>query len=119
MIDWQRVAELRDAVGADEFPAILELFLDEVEGVVMRLSAESPRQLGDDLHFLKGSAWNLGFAEFGRLCEAGETLAGRGRAGLVSVDELMGSYSASKQLFMRDLARVFGDEDGGAMTGVA
>lgn len=119
MIDWQRVAELRDAVGPVEFPEILELFLDEVEGVVMRLSVENPRQLGDDLHFLKGSAWNLGFAEFGRLCEAGEIMAGRGQAAQISVDDLMASYSASKQLFMRDLTRIFGDEAGGAMTGVA
>ncbi len=37
MIDWERVAELQSEIGADGFGEVLELFLDEVEGVVMRL----------------------------------------------------------------------------------
>lgn len=34
MLDWNRINELRGEVGDDEFQLILELFLDEVEGVI-------------------------------------------------------------------------------------
>ena len=116
MIDWGRVIELRDEVGASKFEPVLELFVDEVEDIVMRLSAQDTGKLERDLHFLKGSAWNLGFAEFGALCQAGEAQAARGEAAKVSIDALVRCYSTSKQIFMRDLSRVVmgdaGDEAG-------
>ena len=52
MLDWNRINELRGEVGDDEFQLILELFLDEVEGVIMRLSRRDVLQLETDLHFL-------------------------------------------------------------------
>ena len=57
MIDWDRLKELRDEVGAEDFDEVVELFLDEVEGVMDRLR-DSPDvdTLEEDLHFLKGSA---------------------------------------------------------------
>ncbi|RKS52684.1 Hpt domain-containing protein [Paracoccus pantotrophus] len=79
MLDWNRINELRGEVGDDEFQLILELFLDEVEGVIMRLSRRDVLQLETDLHFLKGCAWNLGFVDFGNLCDAGERKAAGGR----------------------------------------
>lgn len=112
MIDWGRVIELREEVGPSEFEPVLELFVDEVEDIVMRLSAQDAGKLERDLHFLKGSAWNLGFAEFGALCQAGEAHAARGETCKVSIDALVRCYSTSKQVFMRDLARVVaGDTD--------
>lgn len=111
MIDWGRVIELRDEVGADEFEPVLELFIDEVEEVVMRLSKDDPERLERDMHFLKGSAWNLGFADFGALCQQGETLASKGRHDQVSLEDLVGCYSTSKQIFMRDLAYAIGSDD--------
>lgn len=106
MIDWNRVIELRDEVGPAEFEPVLELFVDEVEDIVMRLSKDDPSKLERDLHFLKGSAWNLGFAEFGALCQSYEVLACQGKLDTVSVEEVLRCYSASKQLFMRELARI-------------
>ena len=50
----------------------LEMFLDEVESAMMRLSAKDPKRLETSLHFLKGCAWNLGFAAFGGLCDEEE-----------------------------------------------
>ncbi len=103
MLDWNRINELRGEVGDDEFQLILELFLDEVEGAIMRLSRRDALRLETDLHFLKGCAWNLGFSEFGNLCDAGERKAAAGRHGEVDVESLLASYSASKQALMRQL----------------
>ncbi|KRW95029.1 Hpt domain-containing protein [Paracoccus sp. PXZ] len=103
MLDWNRINELRGEVGDDEFQLILELFLDEVEGVIMRLSRCDALRLETDLHFLKGCAWNLGFAEFGTLCDTGERKAAGGRPAEVDLESLLASYSASKQALMRQL----------------
>src|SRR5690606_20529143 len=84
MIDWERVAELQSEIGADGFGEVLELFLDEVEGVVMRLGQRLAK-LEDDLHFLKGSAWNLGFRSFGAMCQTGERMAAAGMAAQVDI----------------------------------
>ena len=85
MIDWERVAELRSEIGAEGFAEVVELFLDEVEAMVMAMG-KTPGKLEDELHFLKGSALNLGFRTFSAQCQKGETLAAsghdrRGRSG--------------------------------------
>lgn len=108
MIDWNRVIELRDEVGPEEFEPVLELFIDEVEDLVMRLDRADAPALARAMHFLKGSAWNLGFADFGALCQKGEALASSGRAAEVDLDEFTACYSMSKQMFMRDLAYAVG-----------
>lgn len=99
MIDWERVRELRHEIGADGFAEVVELFLDEVESVVMRLGSR-PDRLEEDLHFLKGSAWNLGFRDFGGMCQRGERLAATGEGGKVEIAAILGSYGESKTLFM-------------------
>ena len=37
MIDWARVSELRDEVGAEDFDEVVELFLEEVEEAIAAL----------------------------------------------------------------------------------
>ena len=37
MIDWTKVAELRDEVGAQGFDEVIDLFLDEVEEALVLL----------------------------------------------------------------------------------
>lgn len=103
MLDWNRINELRDEVGDDEFQLILELFLDEVEGVLIRLSRQDALRLETNLHFLKGCAWNLGFSAFGNLCDADERLASDDRPLEVCLETLMKTYSESKQALMRGL----------------
>ncbi|WP_172327722.1 Hpt domain-containing protein [Mangrovicoccus sp. HB161399] len=78
MLDWTRIEELRDEVGADAFAEVVELFLEEVGGVLDRLDPGSAT-LEEDLHFLKGAALNLGFAKLAGLCREGE-LAARAKA---------------------------------------
>ncbi len=103
MIDWQRVAELRDEVGAEDFDEVVALFLEEVDEVIERLQATpDPDAYEEDLHFLKGSALNLGFRAFAELCEAGERTAAAGQSGAVDIQAVIGFYGRSKAQFLED-----------------
>lgn len=106
MIDWSRVTELRDEIGPDGFDEIVEIFLEEVDGVITRLrDTDAPGDLGADMHFLKGSALNLGFADFAALCETGEQACAAGNPNNVNRAELLACYDASRMIFMAELAQ--------------
>ncbi|MCZ7674883.1 MAG: Hpt domain-containing protein [Roseovarius sp.] len=75
MIDWNRVSELRDEIGAEDFAEVAAAFLEETDNGVAVLDGVPDNRLSPHLHALKGSALNLGFAEFAGLCQAGETAA--------------------------------------------
>ncbi|MFD0859517.1 Hpt domain-containing protein [Roseovarius aquimarinus] len=104
MIDWSRVTELRDEIGAENFAEIVTLFLEEVETEIDALRAGCAEDaLEARLHFLKGSALNLGFTDFSRLCQMGETAAASGRAGDVDLAATIACFEASREDFMRGL----------------
>lgn len=101
MIDWDRVAELREEVGEEEFPTVVELFVEEVEEVTRDLaSISAPARLEEALHFLKGGALNIGFRRFAQLCSEGEALAAAGRAEEVDVARILACYAESKAHFL-------------------
>jgi HPt (histidine-containing phosphotransfer) domain-containing protein len=102
MIDWQRVNELRDEIGAESLHEVVELFLDEVEGALMALGGSGTIEA--DLHFLKGSAANLGFEAFRGLCAEGEAMAAAGRGNQVEIGRIIATYAASKHRFLDGLA---------------
>ena len=105
MIDWQRIEDLQAEIGPDGFAEVVELFLDEVEEVVMRLRTEpDPATYEADLHFLKGGAWNLGFAAFGALCEDAERQVTAGGPDSIDLHRIIGNYFASKEAFLTGLA---------------
>ncbi len=100
MIDWSRVEELKDEVGQEDFVEVAEMFLEEVDEVVARLqTSPNPDSLKDDMHFLKGSALNLGFAEMGVFCQKSEQAATTGDLDSINIAELVKIYSASKEIF--------------------
>ncbi|WP_347311751.1 Hpt domain-containing protein [Defluviimonas sp. SAOS-178_SWC] len=104
MIDWARVDELRFEIGSDSFAEVVDLFLDEVEGVVMRLKTQpNPARFESDLHFLKGGAWNLGFAEFGALCQDGERKAALGHRDGIDIPRIVDVYFTSRDIFLAGL----------------
>lgn len=104
MIDWDQVKSLRDDVGHDSFPEIIEIFLEEVEEVMLRLrTAPTPDTLGDDLHFLKGSALNLGFRDFSNLCQQGEASLAAGMAQDVDLTAIDRTFEQSKAQFDANL----------------
>ena len=106
MIDWKRVADLRDEIGAEDFEEVVPIFLEEVSGVIDALRAGPDlSRLEEDLHFLKGSALNLGFEAFSTICSAGEKAAAAGMAASVDVTEVLACFDASKTTFEAGLAQ--------------
>ena len=106
MIDWNRVAELREEVGLENFDEVVDLFLFEVEDELSRLR-DSPNisTLAARFHFLKGSAMNLGFAASSELCQSGETAAGKGHEGRIDIEAVVACYDISKHEFTCGLHR--------------
>lgn len=104
MIDWDQVAQLRSEVGADEFDEVVEIFLEEVDVAIDNLRASQDKTtLQEDLHFLKGSALNLGFETFGQLCQEGERRAALDSAEAVTLDPILACYDASRRLFLEGI----------------
>lgn len=103
MINWSRVAELREEVGAEDFEEIVELFLEEVDEVIGLLrGGDGLDELEDHMHFLKGSALNIGFSTFADLCQIGESLSAEGRIEDVDVDGVLDAYDAARLYFLAE-----------------
>ena len=98
MIDWTRVGDLRSEIGEDDFLEVVDMFLEEADEVIGLLSgpADLP-QVESQLHFLKGSALNLGLTELAALCQTGERSAAMGRPDQVDLPQLVQVYQASRQ----------------------
>ena len=104
MIDWARVSELREEVGAEDFEEVVHLLLEEVEDVVNRLqNGAKSDTLEADLHFLRGSALNLGFTSFSKICLEAEQHAGAGTATSEEVSEVLFAFFNSKAEFLDGL----------------
>ena len=108
MIDWDRVAELREEVGAEDFDEVVELFLQEVDEEIENLTTQTAQSdLAEKLHFLKGSALSLGFKEFSGLCQNGEAALSVDPSATVDVQGLHASYQVSRNSFLSDLPTRF------------
>jgi histidine phosphotransfer protein HptB len=102
MIDWNRVAALRDEIGAGEFAEVVEMFLTESDEAITRLKTGKPYPtLEAELHFLKGSALNLGFRDLAELCSLGEKRAAGGQS--VDLKPVVDSYADAKLTFAKGL----------------
>ena len=102
MIDWTHINRLRHEVGEDSFTEIVGLFFAEVKEVFDRVRANGATHT--DMHFLKGSAANLGFVEFSKACQIAEhaLIAQDETADLESVYR---SFNASCASFTEGLAK--------------
>ncbi|MFV0243884.1 MAG: Hpt domain-containing protein, partial [Qingshengfaniella sp.] len=104
MIDWARVAELRAEVGEAVFAEVIELFLEEVEAVLDRLNPALPGfQIAEKLHFIKGSALNLGFRQLSDACRGAEEIARRGGAAGPALAQVVAAYRPSREAFLDGL----------------
>lgn len=105
MIDWARVAELRNEIGAAEFDEIVPLFLHEVETTIadLALLLHSAPETEAALHSLRGSALNLGFSAFAAICDEYEETARSGRTDGLDMTLIAGLYEQSREAFLRDL----------------
>jgi HPt (histidine-containing phosphotransfer) domain-containing protein len=107
MIDWDRVGELVDEIGAEDFGEVVELFLDEVESAIGLLEDAdgNPVIVEEQMHFLKGAALNLGFDRLAQLCMKGEKSAAAGQPDAVSAADVRATYTASREQFETDLPK--------------
>ena len=104
MIDWARINELRSEIGEGDFLEVVAMFLEETDGVVVQLAG--PPNLDaveDSLHFLKGSALNLGLTDLARLCQNGEKSAASGDAASVDLQAVTDSYCTAKTELLASL----------------
>lgn len=105
MIDWKRVAELREEIGTDGFAEVAEMFLEEAETAVAALMGGlPPGEVEGQLHFLKGSALNLGLAELAAICQQGERKAAAGGGADVDTREVAAVYHASRASLLGGLS---------------
>ena len=105
MIDWSRVDELVDEIGAEDFAEVVDLFLDEVEIAIVALEKceGNPVVTEEQMHFLKGASLNLGFAELAQLCLKGEKSAASGAPDAVSPAQVRDTFESSRRKFEQDL----------------
>lgn len=106
MIDWDRVNELRDEIGAEDLADVVTVFLEEADEVMTRvLGGLGAPQMEAQLHFLKGSALNLGLRDLADLCQNGERRAAAGEADPIDLAHLCRLYDSSKAAFLGALAQ--------------
>lgn len=107
MIDWSRIKELEDDMGAEDLGDVVAIFLDEMEEAIQDLVENAPgdaQEWANRMHFLKGSAYNLGFEAFGTFCAGGETAARQGDISALSASDVQTRYELSKTAFLADFS---------------
>ena len=96
MLDMQRIAELKAEVGEDDFAEVVALFCEEVEETLSELDGTRQDAIAGKLHFLKGSAQNIGLAEVGAICLEEEMRLKSDPTARPDVARLQAAYAASK-----------------------
>ncbi|MCG7520432.1 Hpt domain-containing protein [Ruegeria sp. Ofav3-42] len=104
MINWSRVQQLRDEVGASEFDEVVQIFLDEVHEALSRLQHDTAgTRYEQNLHFLKGSALSLGFEALAKLCQDGERQSAQGQSQAVDLLNIVSVFESSAAEFKSGL----------------
>ena len=98
MIDWHRVDELRGEVGEEDFAEVLDMFFEEVAEVLGGLGNGGAEATRRDLHFLKGSAMNIGLSEVGSLCRNCEVSLAENPGEDVDLGAIQRAFVVSKDL---------------------
>ncbi|WP_332307225.1 Hpt domain-containing protein [Pseudorhodobacter aquimaris] len=81
------------------------MFLEEADEVAKTIGAGiEPDAVESALHFLKGSALNLGFRELAQLCQIGEKAAANGKASTIDLGKVISVYEGSKASFAQGKA---------------
>lgn len=97
LIDWDRIRELRDEIGEDDFGEVVEMFLEEVADAVARLDpiANDTAAAEADLHFIKSISLNLGFSGLATICQTGEKRASGGDMPIRELERIPSLYQES------------------------
>ena len=97
MIDARRIADLRDEVGSDDLAEVVALFCEEAEEVLAALDDGSTIE---QLHFLKGSALNIGMTGVGALCLAEESRLRDDALARPDIDAIRDAYLAARSALL-------------------
>jgi HPt (histidine-containing phosphotransfer) domain-containing protein len=100
MLNETRIKELKTEVGEDDFIEVVELFCEEVEDILNTLPATARVSLPEKLHFLKGSALNIGLDVVGDLCRAEELRLGSDPDAMPDIEAIRKAYVASKNALL-------------------
>lgn len=99
MIDWQIANDLKQAIGADVFDEVIAVFFAEADDTLTRImAATTAEDMQNELHFMKGSALNLGFSDMAQLCQRLELRAEAGDTDL-PLAQVQTVYAASREEF--------------------
>lgn len=96
MLNLARIDELKSEVGEDDFAEVVGLFCEEVEEVLDELTTIAKDTLPQKLHFLKGSALNIGMDHVGELCRVEELRLLSEPTATPDTDAIRTAYMASK-----------------------
>ncbi len=77
-VDWDRLNELRDDIGEEDFADVAIMFVGELQETLDRLTEGTA--IASDFHFLRGSASNLGFVALVAACLAAEAACNDGQS---------------------------------------
>lgn len=100
MLDLNRINQLKDEIGAEDFKEVAELFLDETDSAVDALRSNAAAASEHTFHSLKGSALNLGLSDFASICADYESMAKQGQSPSYDIDALLACYDQSKSAFI-------------------
>lgn len=101
MINAARIQELKDEVGEDDLIEVIALFCEEVEEVLDSLETTPQAQMPSQLHFLKGSALNIGLDAVSRLCREEELRLKSDPDATADVAAIRAAYAASKDALLK------------------
>lgn len=103
MINKDRVAELRDEVGPDDLEEVVLMFCEEVEETLNRISRTEEHSVEEELHFLKGSALNIGLTEVGKLCQEAEVELRHNPAAQPDIKSISEAFRSSRTKLISEL----------------
>ena len=101
MINAARIQELKDEVGEDDLIEVIELFCEEVEEVLETLESTEQAQMPAQLHFLKGSALNIGLDAVANLCKEQELRLKADPGAQADIASIRAAYDACKTALVK------------------
>lgn len=106
MINWKRIEELQEEIGDEDFVEVAGMFLEEADQTILTLAGGiTPDAVEGQLHFLKGSALNLGLSDLAAVCQDGERRAAAGQGSQVDLAQIAVIYHASRAALLGRLAQ--------------
>ena len=102
MINKARIEELREEVGEDGLEEVIELFCEEMEDVLRDLPKVPTSELAAQLHFLKGSAANIGFDGVSGICQDQEVRLSADPGAAIDFAAIVLAYEAEKSALLHN-----------------